>query len=285
MKHNLMLKAYIWLITTLRDYGPITLKEINRLWKEDKIDDGNELDRFKFYRYKREIEEAFSLFINYDPNEGYSISNPNIFRKGSIENWMLSTMVVNYAIGNCADIKGRIGVENIPSSERFLKDIIQAMRKTHELQITYQAYGAENATTYIVQPYFLKLYHQRWYVIGPSDIRPIITLALDRIQILNALAECKKKGYIWGKTAYGIAFCVCRDAYSQGDNIASFERMLINGGIKINPGTIYSAIYRNNWMKYHISKWESMGVSDRVIILRDEIMSQLDDTLNLKKTA
>ena len=182
MKHNLMLKAYIWLITTLRDYGPITLKEINRLWKEDKIDDGNELDRFKFYRYKREIEEAFSLFINYDPNEGYSISNPNIFRKGSIENWMLSTMAVNYAIGNCADIKGRIGVENIPSSEHFLKDIIQAMRKTHELQITYQAYGAENATTYIVQPYFLKLYHQRWYVIGPSDIRPIITLALDRIQ-------------------------------------------------------------------------------------------------------
>ena len=104
-------------------------------------------------------------------------------------------------------------------------------------------------------------------------------------QILNALAECKKKGYIWGKTAYGIAFCVCRDAYSQGDNIASFERMLINGGIKINPGTIYSAIYRNNWMKYHITKWESMGVSDRVIILRDEIMSQLDDALNHKKTA
>ena len=182
MKQNLMLKAYTWLIITIRDCGPITLKEINRMWKENKIDDGNDLDRYKFYRYKKEIEEAYSLFIDYDKNKGYFISNPTIFRKGSIENWMLSTMAVNYAIGDCTDIKGRIGVENIPSSEHFLKEIIQAMRKTHELQITYQAYGADCTTIYKVQPYFLKLYHQRWYVIGPSDTRPIITLALDRIK-------------------------------------------------------------------------------------------------------
>lgn len=177
-----MLKAYIWLITTIRDNGPMTLKEISRMWEEDKVDDGNALDRFKFRRYKNEIEEAFSLFIDYDQKKGYNISNPSFFHKGNIENWMLSTMAVNYAIGDCADIRGRIGVENIPSSEHFLKDIIQAMRKTHVLQIVYQAYGAGSAKTYTIQPYFLKLYHQRWYVIGPSDTKPVITLALDRIK-------------------------------------------------------------------------------------------------------
>lgn len=46
MKHNLMLKAYIWLITTLRDNGPMHLREISRLWEEDNVDDGNALDRF-----------------------------------------------------------------------------------------------------------------------------------------------------------------------------------------------------------------------------------------------
>ena len=185
MKHNLMLKAYIWLITTLRDNGPMHLREISRLWEEDNVDDGNALDRFKFRRYKNEIEEAFSICIEYDLKRGYYISNPSIFHKGSIENWILATMAVNYAIGDCADIRERIGVENIPSSEHFLKDIIQAMRKTHVLQIAYQAYGAGSTKTYTVQPYFLKLYHQRWYVIGPSDTRPIITLALDRIQQLK----------------------------------------------------------------------------------------------------
>ena len=36
MRHNLMYKAYVWLITTIRDYGPMTLNEINDLWIKDK---------------------------------------------------------------------------------------------------------------------------------------------------------------------------------------------------------------------------------------------------------
>ena len=102
-----MLKAYTWLIITIRDCGPITLKEINRMWKEHKIDDGNDLDRYKFYRYKKEIEEAYSLFIDYDKNKGYFISNPTIFRKGSIENWMQSAVqqrgrsAVHFRTGTC----------------------------------------------------------------------------------------------------------------------------------------------------------------------------------------
>ena len=114
--------------------------------------------------------------------EGYYIKNPEIFRKDCIENWMLSTLVVNHAIGDCADIKDRIGVENIPSSERFLRDIIQAMRRNQVLHIAYQAYGRDRESHYTVQPYFLKLYHQRWYLIGPSDTKPVITLALDRMK-------------------------------------------------------------------------------------------------------
>ena len=95
---------------------------------------------------------------------------------------MLSTLAVNYAIGECADIKDRIGVENIPSSERFLRNIIQAMRRNQILHISYQAYGRDKVSHYTVQPYFLTLYHQRWYLIGPSDTKPVITLALDRMK-------------------------------------------------------------------------------------------------------
>lgn len=181
MKQNLMLKAYVWLITTIRDKGPISLSEINRLWVQDKVNEGNSIDRSKFFRYKNEIGELFNINITYDGRRGYFISNPEMFRKDNLQIWMLSTLAVNYAIGDCKDVRDRIGVEHIPSSERFLKDIIQALRRNQVLQITYQAYGRERETHYMVQPYFLKLYHQRWYLIGPSDTRPIITLALDRM--------------------------------------------------------------------------------------------------------
>ena len=44
MRQNLMYKAYVWLITTIRDYGPMTLNEINDLWIKDKVNEGNGLD-------------------------------------------------------------------------------------------------------------------------------------------------------------------------------------------------------------------------------------------------
>ena len=182
MRQNLMYKAYVWLITTIRDYGPISLNEINVLWIKDMVNEGVGLDRSKFFRYKSEIEEIFHITIGYNKKGGYYIKNPEIFRKDSIENWMLSTLAVNYAIGECVDIKDRIGVENIPSSERFLRNIIIAMRRNQMLHISYQAYGKDRVSHYTVQPYFLKLYHQRWYLIGPSDSKPVITLALDRMQ-------------------------------------------------------------------------------------------------------
>jgi hypothetical protein len=160
----------------------MTLSEINSLWIKDKVNEGVGLDRSKFFRYRNEIEEIFHIAIGYKSKEGYYIKNPEIFRKDSIENWMLSTLAVNYAIGECADIKDRIGVENIPSSERFLRNIIQAMRRNQMLHISYQAYGRDRVSYYTVQPYFLKLYHQRWYLIGPSDSKPVITLALDRMK-------------------------------------------------------------------------------------------------------
>ena len=135
MKQNQILKAYVWLITTIRDYGPIPLREINEMLITDKIDEGNELNRQKLYRYGYEIREVFGVSIVYEKRKGYVIENPAIFKKGNIENWILSTQSVFYAIGDCFDLKDRIGVESIPSSEHFLKDIIQDMRKNHVIHI------------------------------------------------------------------------------------------------------------------------------------------------------
>lgn len=105
-------------------------------------------------------------------------------------------------------------------------------------------------------------------------------------QIIRALFLCKENGLIWGNAAYSVAFCVCRDEYSQEDNAANFERLLSNGGIAITPGTINTAMNRNPWLKYHIDKWEEMGVAERALTLRDEFKEQMENLLiQQKKTA
>ena len=45
MKQNNMLKAYVWLISTMRDSGPITLRVLDERWRKDEVDEGNELNR------------------------------------------------------------------------------------------------------------------------------------------------------------------------------------------------------------------------------------------------
>lgn len=209
MKQNVILKEYVWLISTIRDKGPITLKALDELWRKDKMEEGNELGRQKFYRYRNEISDTFSVRIERNEKNQYYIENPDVLKKNNISNWLLSVMSVFFAIGDCIDIKDCIGVENIPSSEHFLKDIIRALRKKHTLQVTYQVYGRNKECKYAVQPYYVKLYHQRWYVIGPSDTKPVITLALDRINRIRDteatfLKDDTLSVYEYLKDCYGV---------------------------------------------------------------------------------
>lgn len=209
MKQNNLLKAYVWLISTIRDFGPITLSDLDERWRKDEVDNGNELGRQKFFRYRYEISSTFGVRIAHYTKNEYYIENPHVLRRNNIENWLLSVMSVFYAIGDCVDIKDCIGVENIPSSEHFLMDMTRALRKRHTMQVTYQAYGRDHESKYTVQPYFLKLYHQRWYVIGPSDTKPVITLALDRMKRVNDTgATFLKDGtlsvYDYLKDCYGV---------------------------------------------------------------------------------
>ena len=57
------------------------------------------------------------------------------------------------------------------------------MRDGLKMEMTYQSYGRDSATSYPFEPYFVKVFKQRWYVIGKSDLVRIH--ALDRIQDLK----------------------------------------------------------------------------------------------------
>ena len=62
------------------------------------------------------------------------------------------------------------------------------MRDGLELELYYQSYWYEDPSTYTLQPYCIKVFKQRWYVIGFCKERNNIrTFSLDRIQQLTTL--------------------------------------------------------------------------------------------------
>ena len=92
-------------------------------------------------------------------------------------------------------------------------------------------------------------------------------------QMVIALKQCS--AYIWGNSAYSIAFCVCRDALNMGYNASQYERVLGEQGIMLPAGTINTAMNRNQWMKYPIDSWEENGASGRALKLRNAFMNQV----------
>jgi predicted DNA-binding transcriptional regulator YafY len=75
--------------------------------------------------------------------------------------------------------------ENLKGLE-YLETIYQAILQKKALQITYQSFKASQKNTFDFNPYLLKEYRNRWFVLGIRDgFVNEATLALDRIQAIQ----------------------------------------------------------------------------------------------------
>jgi predicted DNA-binding transcriptional regulator YafY len=71
--------------------------------------------------------------------------------------------------------------ENIPGGAEYLQPVIEAMQQNKVLEMDYQPFGAHQ-NTYHMEPYAMKVYRQRWYIIGKLEEQNAIRhIALDRI--------------------------------------------------------------------------------------------------------
>ena len=179
-----LFNRYIWLIDTIHRSGKITFEDLNTKWLQNPMSGGDKIPPRTFHNHRTAIEKMFDINIvcNKSTYE-YYIDNDEDIEHNDAQSWLLNTFAVNNLINESYKLKHRILFEDIPSGHQFLSTIIEAMRDGVKLEMSYQSYSKNESTSFDIEPYFLKIFKQRWYVIAKSDKLRIY--ALDRIKSLT----------------------------------------------------------------------------------------------------
>lgn len=191
MKTPVLFKEYIWLVNTIYQAGKISFASINEKWLRTEMSGGVEISRTTFNRHKDAIEDIFGIIIECDKKDGfkYHIANKSVLREDTIQNWMLSSLTVHAAVQERVSLQKRILLEEIPSGYKYMQPILEAMKSNHCISFTYQKYNDEETKSYpAAEPYCLKLYKRRWYLLAKSE-QQLLTFSLDRIKSLGIIEE------------------------------------------------------------------------------------------------
>lgn len=87
-----------------------------------------------------------------------------------------------------SDMKDRILVDNVPSSERFLTEVISAMRNSKVIHLYYKSFRSQVTSNFDVEPYCVKHFKQRWYMLGKSSLG-LRVYSLDRFVDMEEIQE------------------------------------------------------------------------------------------------
>ena len=183
------LNKLVWLVDTINRARSITFDEINRKWMDNKdLNDGGELSKRTFHKWKNAIFDIFGLQIDCEKRGEYRyyIANMDDLHNGSVEKWLLSTCSVSNSLIGCRAIKDRIVLENVPSGLHYLDSVIDAMKRNCIVEIKYYNYMRGDVHEYTLMPLCVKLFKQRWYMVGKAcDSDFIGIFCFDRIQDLK----------------------------------------------------------------------------------------------------
>ena len=204
-----LINKYVWVIETIYRRRKISFKELNKRWLDDDISRGIEIPKRTFDNWRYVIWDLFGISI-VNENRGeyrYYIENEEDISRNGLRSWLYNTFCVSNALAGSQSIKDRILLEYVPSGQNYLQPIIEAMKENRVLNITYHSYWKDEENNFDVQPYCVKLFRQRWYMVARStdsyfyEKGPRI-YALDRIHHLHKTNETFAMPKDWDANEY-----------------------------------------------------------------------------------
>ena len=185
-----LIRKYIWLVNTIHNAGSegITFNEIASKWLEM---DATKYAKRSFHNHINAIYDLFGIEINCIKGKNlnkYYINNKNDLKDSSgFQRWLLDALSLNCTLDVKEPLKKRILLEEVPSGRENLTDILKAMDNGKTLTFTYKAFWMDNEelTLYNVEPYALKMFKRRWYLLAKYGDNPLKTYALDRMSNID----------------------------------------------------------------------------------------------------
>lgn len=186
---NKLFQRVIWLADTIYSAGPITLDELDRKWSQSayNYDHESHYDKRNFHRHRDLIQELFGIEIvcNRSTNT-YSIGEISKSSSAGVRGWIVNTFALNNLTNLDAGMQERVIFEQIPEGMRYLTTIINAMKQSRQLVVSYQGFKRDKPHSFLLEPYCLKVFKQRWYLVGkpedhPEEKEPRV-YALDRVK-------------------------------------------------------------------------------------------------------
>lgn len=204
-----LISKYVWTIETIYKAGKISFKELNEKWLDDDISRGVDMPKRTFDNWRYVIWDMFGINI-VNENRGeyrYYIENEEDISKNGLRSWLYNTFCVSNALANSQSIKDRILLEYVPSGQEYLQPIIEAMKANKVVNMTYHSYWKDEESNFDVQPFCVKLFRQRWYLVARSTDTYYYkkgprVYALDRIQSLRRKDEAFTMPEAWDANAY-----------------------------------------------------------------------------------
>lgn len=192
MDNRTRLKAYQWLVDLMRrNPQGLTFDEINDRWTRTSMSEGDELADATFRRWRDHIRKDMHIKIEC-PKGGngyrYKITYEDSYPGNRLEEWMFNAFALSSKLSRCEDISDRILLESFPMTD-FLDDIISALKKNRRVTLTYRDYDQTEAEQIVIDPYCLKTYHHRWYLLGRKTDGDYRIFCLDRIEGYNITKE------------------------------------------------------------------------------------------------
>lgn len=189
---NFKYKFCIWLVDTLLlNKQGLSIDEIQHKWRISSYNpDGGLLTERSFHRYRNETESLFNIDIVCEKNNGgvYKIFSTEELDKNTAIQWLLSGLRISN-LGELCQKHQNLILENAPLGIERIQIIMDSIEQNKSLRLTYKSHY-KDSSSYIFKPVFIRLFKQRWYVIG-ADIENnrCLTFALERIVDASIMEE------------------------------------------------------------------------------------------------
>lgn len=193
-----LIGKYIWLVQSLiaAGGGGMTFKELNEKYSRRF---GQAYSRRTFNNHRLAVADLFGIDIDCDrsTNRYFIPYSGDVLDNNESIGWLVNTFTVNNLLSLGKErLSGRVSVEEIPSGQKYLTAIMQAMEDGKELEIVYGKYSSDSSETLHVQPFAIKEHEKRWYLVAfcheragadrrNDDINAWRVYGLDRITSLQ----------------------------------------------------------------------------------------------------